>query len=320
MKADTESEKVGKWESGLGEEPATLPTRPILRYHGGKWKLADWIIAQFPPHRIYVEPFGGAASVLLRKPRCYAEVYNDLDGEIVNLFRQARDAGPELLRLLELTPYSRQDFHQSFELTDDLLERARRTIVRSQMGFGGNLTRPNRDQTPQRTGFRRYSGAGRRSTPAGDWRNYPDAFPDIIERLRGVTIENRDALAVMLEHDSMETLHYVDPPYVHSTRAPDAGGSYRGYRHEMTDEQHRQLAQHLHSLKGAVIVSGYESGLYAELYSGWIRLEREACADGARKRTELLWLRNCDHGLFRPLSHSPAFPPAVPALRAYPPP
>ena len=75
-------------------------TRPIVRYHGGKFLLANWIISHFPPHRVYVEPFGGGGSVLLRKPRSYAEVYNDMDGEIVNVFRMVRDRGDELLRVL----------------------------------------------------------------------------------------------------------------------------------------------------------------------------------------------------------------------------
>jgi DNA adenine methylase len=173
--------------------------RPILRYHGGKWRLAKWITGHFPPHRVYVEPFGGGGSVLLSKPRSYAEVYNDLDGEIVNLFKQARDSGPELQRLIELTPYSRDEFDLSFETAAEPLERARRTIVRSQMGFGGNLTRPNRDQSPQRTGFRNYTAIGRGSTPARDFRNYGSQFSKIVERLRGIIIENRDAADVIAE-------------------------------------------------------------------------------------------------------------------------
>jgi DNA adenine methylase len=113
------------------------PARPILRYHGGKWKIADWIIEHLPRHRTYVEPFGGAASVLIKKPRAYAEVYNDLDGEIVNLFCVARDRGEELARAVELTPYARDEFYQSFLPSDDPLEQARRTVLRSFAGFGG---------------------------------------------------------------------------------------------------------------------------------------------------------------------------------------
>src|SRR3990172_1008023 len=98
--------------------------RPILRYHGGKWKLASWIIDNFPPHRTYTEPFGGAASVLLRKPRSYAEVYNDLDSEIVNIFKVARDRGEELQRRLHLTPFARDELLAAYESSDDPIERA----------------------------------------------------------------------------------------------------------------------------------------------------------------------------------------------------
>ncbi len=274
------------------------PARPILRYYGGKWRLAPWIVAQFPPHRIYVEPYGGAASVLLRKPRSYAEVYNDMDGEIVNLFRMVRDRGLELMQACELTPFSRDDFCESFKPAPDPLEQARRTVVRSFMGFGGNLTRPNRDQSPQRTGFRQYSKKNRRSIPAHDWRGWPGELPALIDRLRGVIIEHRPAIQVMLEHDDPQALHYVDPPYVHETRGATGGGYIRGYRHEMSDDDHRELAACLHTLGGGVIVSGYACPLYdEELFKGWERIEKHAMADGARERTEVLWMRNINHGL-----------------------
>lgn len=112
--------------------------RPILRWHGGKFILAPWIISHLPKHRIYVEPLGGAGSVLLRKPRSYAEVYNDRDGEVVNLFRVARERGDDLRRALELTPFSREEFVLSYASTDDPIEQARRTVTRSFMGFGSN--------------------------------------------------------------------------------------------------------------------------------------------------------------------------------------
>jgi len=271
----------------------SAPTRPVLRYHGGKWRLAPWIIGFFPDHRAYVEPFGGAGSVLMRKPRSYAEVYNDLDGEIVNLFRVLRDNGDELVRMIELTPFSREDFYESFLPTLDKIEAARRTVIRSFMGFGGNLTRPNRDQTPQRTGFRTYSKKNRGSIPAGDWRNYPEAMAALIDRLRGVVIEHRDATKVIQEHDGDDVLHYVDPPYVHSTRGFDAGGTHRAYRHELTDDEHAALAGVQHAGKGMVIVSGYACDLYdRELYATWARFERPHMADGGRPRLEVLWLND----------------------------
>lgn len=251
--------------------------RPILRWHGGKWNLADWIISHLPRHRVYVEPFGGAASVLLKKPRSYAEVYNDLDGEVVNLFRVARDRGEELRRALELTPFARDEFAESYHETTDPLEQARRTVARAFMGFGSNAHN-------KATGFRANSNRSG-TTPAQDWRNYPGAFGDVIERLRGVVIENREAAAVMAAHDGDETVHYVDPPYVAATR--DKGGDYR---HEMTDADHEELADTLHTLRGPVVLSGYRSSLYDALYEDWRRVERHAHADGARERVECLWL------------------------------
>lgn len=110
------------------------PSRPVVRYHGGKWKIADWIVANLPPHRVYVEPFGGAASVLMKKPRAFAEVYNDLDSEMVNLFRTVRDRGGELAEKLRLTPFAREEFDMAWLPCEDPLERARRTVVRSAMG------------------------------------------------------------------------------------------------------------------------------------------------------------------------------------------
>lgn len=261
------------------------PKRPLVRYHGGKWKLAAWIISHMPPHRIYVEPFGGGASVLLQKVRSYAEIYNDLDGEIVNLFRVARDQGEALARALELTPFARNEFAAAYEPHGDALEQARRTVIRSFMGFG------SAGASGQSTGFRSNSNRSG-TTPAHDWMGYPAHLRAIVQRLRGVVIENRDAADVMQYHDSAETLHYVDPPYVHSTRqlrtrAPN-------YRHEMTDQQHRELADVLTGLRGMVVVSGYRCPLYDDLFDGWQRRDVAAYADGARARVESVWLsRGC---------------------------
>lgn len=270
----------------------TTPTRPILRWHGGKWRLAPWIIGHFPPHRIYVEPYGGAASVLIRKVRAYAEIYNDLDSEVVDLFRVLRDreTADELCRILALTPFAREEFRAAYEPTDDAVERSRRLVIRSFMGFGSNA-HASAEKGHRSTGFRANS---RRSgtTPAMDWANYPDALEALVARLSGVVIENRPAVDVMAQHDGPETLHYVDPPYVHETRAggSEIGLSKQMYHHEMTNADHLVLIDFLRGCAGMVVLSGYGCPLYDEQLGDWRRVEKQTFADGARERTEVLWI------------------------------
>lgn len=265
------------------------PRRPVLRWHGGKWLLASWIIQHFPPHRVYVEPFGGAASVLLRKKRAYAEVYNDLDREVVTLFRVLREPekATRLVDLLRLTPFARAEFVAAYDEPADDIERARQLIVRSFMGFGSDA--PNKNKP---TGFRANSNKSG-TIPAHDWVNYPKALLLIAERLMGVIVENRNALDLMLQHDSDQTLHYVDPPYLPETRGPHAlgrPGKFKTYVHELTREDHAELLAALRDLRGMVVLSGYPAALYDEALPDWRRIERAALADGARPRTEVLWL------------------------------
>lgn len=249
--------------------------------------MANCIISLMPKHRIYTECFGGAASVLLQKPRSYAEVYNDKWDTVVNVFKVMRDPihALELKRVIELTPYARAEFDQTGEVhlqaVVDPVERARLTVLRSFAGFGSAATNARHS-----TGFRSNSNRSG-TTPAMDWVNLPSHIDALVERLKGVTIENREATTVILQHDTKETLHYVDPPYVHSTRNMDRGNS--AYECEMSDDDHRLLAAVLRGVKGMVMLSGYESPLYAELYDGWQRIERQCMADGARQRTEVLW-------------------------------
>jgi DNA adenine methylase len=268
-----------------------IPTRPALRWHGGKWLLAPWIIGFFPKHRIYVEPFGGAASVLLRKPRANGEVYNDLDDDAVNLFTVLRDreAAVELMRLLRLTPFARTEFELAWDETEDAIERARRLVIRSFMGFGSNA-HSDKGRGHKTTGFR--ANSNRSGTiPAEDWKNYPDALPALIERLQGVTIERRPAAQVMATHDSLDTLVYADPPYLHATRnRRNPYDAKHQYRHELTDADHVTLIEQLRRLAGMVVLSGYPHEIYESRLRDWHRFEREALADGARRRTEVVWI------------------------------
>jgi DNA adenine methylase len=267
-----------------------MKQRPVLRYHGGKFRIRNWIISHFPPHRRYVEPFGGAGSILMTKPRSDFDVYNDLDAAVVNVFRVYRDPvmAKELRRLLRYTPWSRDEFYLSYVPTEDPLERARRTIVRAFMAHGSTSVRA------KRTGFRAGSHPDRRGGGFGDWRGYPKAAKRFTERLQGVVIENTDAMALMRRHDRSDTLFYVDPPYPQSTRSAIRcdGDLTRAYNHEMTDDDHRRLRAVVGSLEGTVIVSGYPCSLYDdELYAGWERDTRPARGDGGVARTEVVWIK-----------------------------
>lgn len=188
---------------------------PAVRYHGGKFRLASWIISHFPEHRCYVEPFGGGASVLLKKESSDAEVYNDLDGDVVNLFRVLRnpEASRALIDVCALTPYSRDEFLHAYSPTNNPVEQARRLIVRATMGFG------SAGATKGKTGFR-LDTKRNCATAQRIWARYPDTL-------------------CMKDHDTPSTLHFVDPPYVHDTRV-DVGKN-RPYRFEMTRDEHAEL-------------------------------------------------------------------------------
>lgn len=284
----------------------SAPTRPLLRWHGGKWRLAAWIIRHFPAHSVYVEPYGGAWSVGFQKAPADADVWNDLDDELVNLFRVLRDPkrAARLVAQLELTPFARAEFNAAYEPTRNSVERARRLIIRSFMGHGSDGA-----SGVYRTGFRANSNRSG-STPARDWLNLPASLALAAERIMGVIIESRPALQVMAAHDSPETLHFVDPPYLIETRSrahrrPDNGGVYR---HELTTAEHVELLTFLGGLRGMVALCGYPSALYDHALPGWTRVEREALADGALPRTEVLWL---NPALIDRLGHGPLFEAAA---------
>ncbi|WP_151753932.1 DNA adenine methylase [Acinetobacter soli] len=265
----------------------TQLSAPLIRYHGGKFRLADWVIRHFPKHTCYTESFGGAAGVLLQKPRAYAEVYNDLDGEVVNLFRVLRneDDRNKLIELLVFTPYSRVDFQEAWEPCDNSIEKARRLIIRAQMGFGS--AGASKGITGFRIDTKRAYG-----TAQSLWVTYPNHLADVGQRLSGVLIENRPAIQILRDHDGAETLHYVDPPYVHDTRYSGAKTG-RVYRHEMTNQDHEELLKVLLELEGKVIVSGYPSEIYNDYLGKWKRVDTSARISSGRgtdTRTECLWI------------------------------
>jgi DNA adenine methylase len=257
--------------------------RPPVKWHGGKRYLAQRIIRHFPPHRIYLEPFGGGASVLLNKAPAEVETYNDLDHRITRLFRVLRDHGEQFLEKARLTPYSQVEFEDAADYPDSAtdVDRALWDFIRWRQSFGG-----------KGQGWS-YTTGRARGGMAGDvnaWWTAIEQLPAIVNRLRRVQIICQSAFDAIPRFDHKEALLYCDPPYVHSTRTDRAV-----YHAEMSDKEHRDLGALLRRCKGRVVVSGYPSPLYDETYSGWHRVSFDIAnhaAGGKQKQreTECLWM------------------------------
>lgn len=259
---------------------------PPFAYYGGKTMLAERLADLLPPHRGYVEPFAGSLAVLLAKAPACMEVANDLDGALMAFWRVLRDRPDELMRICALTPHSRAEHLRAYDHdVDDELEKARRVWVALTQGRGGTL---------RRTGWRHFQDPGRRSTTS-----MPDYLTGYVERMRGaaarlahVSLECRPALDVIADYGRhAEVLIYADPPYLGTTR------SSRQYLVEMSHEaEHVELAEALLACSATVVLSGYDSPLYADLYAGWHRTEIPTYtgqgnhAEGSNdRRVEVLW-------------------------------
>jgi DNA adenine methylase len=272
------------------------PTRPLLRYFGGKWQLRNWIIQHFPEHVFYVEPFAGAASVLLAKtPAPGGEILNDLNANLINLFRvmQNESQAKELKRRLDWTPYSKAELVISRRRTKEPVERARRLIIRSFMGIEvaglkgtasgfrmGNVDLRRLDQGGKLT-FRNC---------ATDWDNWREHLEILRKRLAKVMIYSRDAFEFIQMMDAPECLQYIDPPYHPTTRA-HAGNGTR-YAVEFGSAEHERLVETLIGCKSKIALSGYPHPSYAPLEkAGWRRVEKDYRANmSERRRTECLWM------------------------------
>ncbi len=258
--------------------------RPPVKWHGGKHYLCHRIIEHFPPHHTYLEPFGGAASVLLNKGRSPVEVYNDLDERITRLFRVIRNHGAELHRRLSLTPYSEVEFRDSDEDAGDEIEQARRDFIRWRLSLGG------RGDSFSFTLHRVRRGMA--DVVSGYLSMIDEQLPLIVERLRTVEIVCRSAIDVIRTWDGPETLIYCDPPYVPSTRHE---GSRSIYGCEMSEEDHRELATVLRAGRSRVVLSGYPSPLYDKLYGDWRNVQFDIANHAAggpskARKQEMLWM------------------------------
>ncbi len=251
-------------------------------YFGSKQRIAPWIASLLPAHEHYVEPFAGGLSVLLAKRPARMETVSDLDGELMTFWRVLRDQPDELLRACMLTPHARAELEETFApvADGDELELARRIWSRLAQGRSGTL---------RRTGWRHYiDPAGSVTSMPGYLEAYVDRLAAAAERLRAVSLESLPAQTLIGKYGAQpDVLLYVDPPYLGTTRP------WSNYRVEMkTVEEHRELAAALADCAAAVVLSGYDSPLYAELYGDWHRYEQSTMtgnAAGAKGRTEVLW-------------------------------
>ncbi|MGM8213551.1 DNA adenine methylase [Virgibacillus sp. W0430] len=247
----------------------------ILHYPGSKWSMANWIISHFPEHETYLEPFFGSGAVLFSKARSSLETVNDLDGEVVNLFKVIRERPDELAYVIRFTPHSREEYYQSYLNAEDELERARRLIVRLWQGRGG--------KTSHRTGWRSMIEMNG-PLPGKEWLRFPDKIAAVAKRLMGVQIENQPAVDLIKRYSRQNVLIYADPPYLLSTRTTSS------YKHEMTEDDHAELLEVLEDHPGPVILSGYSHPIYDKGLSHWRRESRRAKAEGGASREEVLWI------------------------------
>lgn len=235
--------------------------KPPFSYYGGKTRLAPWIVSMLPAHRVYVEPFAGSLAVLMDKPPARFEVVNDLDGALVCFWRVLRDKPAELERACALTPHARSEYTTALDdpAMDDV-ERARRFWVRISQSF---------NQTPSRiTGWSISTARG--APEVRSQLSTLGRFAGVAMRLRDVSIECAPAIEVITRTSWVaDALVYCDPPYVFASRATTSGA----YAHEMSNDDHRALAEVLRTHPGTVVLSGYPSDLYGELYGDWWRTD-----------------------------------------------
>jgi DNA adenine methylase len=261
-----------------------VKVRSPLIWFGGKGKVAHQIISRMPAHKTYVEPFGGAAHVIAQKPRIAHEVYNDIDGDLVNFLLVARDLPDKLSAACESLPYSRELYEtwKCESMPEDRFERAVRFFYLNRSG----IAKGNGPGT-YKTGWRHSTSSSQ--NPAMGYQSACLLIKSFADRMKGVMIEHDDFRKIIEKYDSQDTLFYVDPPYI---------GREKFYAGGFTEKDHRDLAALLKEIKGKAIVSYYDDPLLLELYPNWRRDTFESfkqVVNGDNCYTEELLLMNFEN-------------------------
>lgn len=273
----------------------------VIHWAGGKGRQLNDLLPLIPVTRIYVEPFGGGAAVLLNRPHSEIEVYNDADESLVNLFRVLRDdtAYATFRRRIALLPYSRSEYERSlgFDSEDDPVAKAVAFYTVLNQSVSGKRLAGRGDWSKNRT-----------INNADRWFARQNTLVAVVERIRNVQVECRDAIEVISQWDTPETTFYCDPPYVLDSRA---GNKY--YAVEPGDEWHESLVDKLLTVEGAVVLSGYthpiytrltDAGWYTDSYSQTTTMDIADSLKGTVKgRVEVVWRnpRAAEYAICRPL-------------------
>ena len=232
--------------------------RTIIKIHGGKHFLSDWLQDHVPAdinNRRVFDVCGGAGTFLLRLPRCREETYNDIDQGLVSLMRAITTDGKRLIEQVSDLEYAEQVFqthHQ--QVTDDQFERGLRELVVRRMSRGGLGKHFSYSQRLR----------GGQPGDVNAWETWKKQLPLIVERMKGVSVRSQDACDLITEQDGADAFFFIDPPYLPSTRTMK-----KAYNKEMSYEDHERLGSVLSDIKGLAMVCGYDNELYSDMFAGW---------------------------------------------------
>ena len=263
-------------------QPDTV--RGVLKYPGSKWNIAPQLVELIPEHHSYIEPFFGSGAVLFSKPPSDIETVNDLDHDVVNLFRCIQEDAEHLARMVMTTPFSREKYEDTYKLDvwelmmpDEPYHKALRFLVQCWQGYGSRTAR-------YKGGWKKDVIGRERAYALWSWYRLPEWIIDIAERLRMVQIENRPALEVIERFNYSNVFMYIDPPYALSTRTG------KQYRHEMSDTDHEELLKLLLRSKAKIMLSGYESEMYNDYLTGWEKKQFMSRTEHGKPRIETVWM------------------------------
>lgn len=277
--------EIQAYEQAKGSKYTKINTP--FGYFGSKNKIALQLAQQLPPHNCWVEAFCGSSALTLAKPPSMIEVINDIDYDIVNFFKQLRNNEAELIRMVELTPYSRVELENAriCSIEDSELERARKFLVQSMMAINGVFGEV-------RGGFsysQSYSRNGK-DARVNRWVNLPERLNKVVKRLRDVRVERKDA-AELLEMfaNRPASLVYLDPPYLAKRT--------KGYNNDQYEEEfHHNLLKTAGKCKCMIFISGYDNELYNDMLSeerGWSKKTIYTITKGSNgssfNRSEVVW-------------------------------